>query len=49
MDALLDRLQHHCITIRIEGPSLRTGAAADAPAVEQPPGPPATRRKTAQS
>ena len=24
VDALLDRLQHHCITIRIEGPSLRT-------------------------
>jgi len=23
VDALLDRLQHHCITIRIEGPSLR--------------------------
>lgn len=24
VDALLDRLQHHCITIRIEGPSLRS-------------------------
>lgn len=24
VDALLDRLQHHCITIRINGPSLRT-------------------------
>jgi DNA replication protein DnaC len=24
VDALLDRLNHHCITIRIEGPSLRT-------------------------
>ena len=24
VDALLDRLQHHCIIIRIEGPSLRT-------------------------
>jgi DNA replication protein DnaC len=23
-DALLDRLQHHCITIRIDGPSLRS-------------------------
>jgi DNA replication protein DnaC len=23
VDALLDRLQHHCITIRINGPSLR--------------------------
>jgi DNA replication protein DnaC len=30
VDALLDRLQHHCITIRITGPSLRT-ASADAP------------------
>jgi DNA replication protein DnaC len=24
VDALLDRLQHHCITIHIRGPSLRT-------------------------
>jgi DNA replication protein DnaC len=24
VDALLDRIQHHCITIRIDGPSLRT-------------------------
>ena len=24
LDALLDRLQHHCIKIRIDGPSLRT-------------------------
>ena len=23
VDALLDRLQHHCVTIRIDGPSLR--------------------------
>ena len=23
VDALLDRLRHHCITIRIDGPSLR--------------------------
>ena len=49
VDALLDRLQHHCITIRIEGPSLRAAAAADAPAAEQPPGLPATRRRTARS
>ena len=27
VDALLDRLQHHCITIRIDGPSLRSPAA----------------------
>lgn len=32
VDALLDRLQHHCITIRIDGPSLRTPEPA-------PPGP----------
>ena len=24
VDALLDRLQHHCVTIRIDGPSLRS-------------------------
>jgi hypothetical protein len=24
VDALIDRLQHHCITIRINGPSLRS-------------------------
>ena len=33
VDALLDRLQHHCITIRIEGPSLRSNA----PATKTPP------------
>lgn len=27
VDALLDRLQHHCITITIDGPSLRTADA----------------------
>lgn len=32
VDALLDRLQHHCITIRIDGPSLRASAAGDPPA-----------------
>jgi len=36
VDALLDRLQHHCITIRIDGPSLRTSAAAASP---EPPSP----------
>src|SRR5450631_476264 len=30
VDALLDRLQHHCITIRIEGPSLRSNALVNA-------------------
>jgi DNA replication protein DnaC len=28
VDALLDRLQHHCVTIRIDGPSLRSPEAA---------------------
>jgi DNA replication protein DnaC len=35
VDALLDRLQHHCITIRIDGPSLRSpepGCAEPPPA-----------------
>ena len=32
VDALLDRLQHHCITIRINGPSLRSPDPASAPA-----------------
>ncbi len=27
VDALLDRIRHHCVTIRIEGPSLRTPLA----------------------
>lgn len=34
VDALLDRLQHRCITIRIDGPSLRT---------PEPPSPPTTK------
>jgi len=43
VDALLDRLQHHCITIRIDGPSLRSPEpppplrpASNAATVEQP-------------
>jgi len=32
VDALLDRLQHHCITIHIRGPSLRTPDPPPAPA-----------------
>ena len=31
VDALLDRLQHHCITIRIDGPSLRVPDSDPAP------------------
>lgn len=42
VDALLDRLQHHCITIRIDGPSLRASDADDRPA---PPSTPSARRK----
>jgi DNA replication protein DnaC len=39
VDALLDRLQHHCITIRIEGPSLRTTSShtPDSPAARKQP------------
>jgi DNA replication protein DnaC len=45
VDALLDRLQHHCITIRIDGPSLRAGAASDAPPTPTP-GPKAAHKPT---
>jgi len=38
VDALLDRLRHHCITVRINGPSLRVP--------EQPPNPPAEDNPT---
>ena len=39
VDALLDRLQHHCITIRIDGPSLRSPQPPPSvrPASDQPP------------
>jgi hypothetical protein len=30
VDARLDRLRHHCITIRIEGPALREPVPVDA-------------------
>jgi DNA replication protein DnaC len=33
VDALIDRLQHHCITIRIDGPSLRSPDPAAQPPV----------------
>jgi DNA replication protein DnaC len=42
VDALLDRLQHHCVTIRIDGPSLRS---PDPPAT--PPASPARRASKA--
>jgi DNA replication protein DnaC len=34
VDALLDRLQHRCITIRIDGPSLRTPAPHSPPPIK---------------
>ena len=40
VDALLDRLQHHCITIHIRGPSLRT---------PQPPPPASPGKPTSRS
>ncbi len=43
VDALLDRLKHHCITIQINGPSLRVPDAD--PASRSPRG---RRRKTAE-
>ena len=36
VDALLDRLQHHCITIRIDGPSLRVPDDAPSPKASPP-------------
>jgi DNA replication protein DnaC len=35
VDALLDRLKHHCITIRIKGPSLRTPEPEPPPSSSQ--------------
>lgn len=46
VDALLDRLQHHCITIRINGPSLRSPQPAAPPAL---PTPSTTKRSTRRS
>ena len=52
VDALLDRLQHHCITIRIQGPSLRSPASAAAvppdPFDAGPRSPKTRRRSSAQ-
>jgi DNA replication protein DnaC len=44
VDALLDRLQHHCITIRIDGPSLRSPEPEPSP---PPSTTPAARRTAA--
>ena len=35
VDALLDRLKHHCITIRISGPSLRVPSNPESPEPDQ--------------
>jgi len=35
VDALLDRLQHHCITIEIDGPSLRTPDPTSTPSARR--------------
>jgi DNA replication protein DnaC len=49
VDALLDRLRHHCVILRIEGPSLRCPdaqpASQQAPAPAPPPSRPAAGRK----
>jgi DNA replication protein DnaC len=45
VDALLDRLRHHCITVRIDGPSLRVpdeNPAPPASGTDEPPKPNAT-------
>ena len=46
VDALLDRLQHRCITLRIQGPSLRTPESAPNPEPDPTtPVPPKTARR----
>jgi DNA replication protein DnaC len=47
VDALLDRLQHHCITIRIEGPSLRSNALVNAQSATPSPSPSPTTKSQA--
>lgn len=48
VDALLDRLQHHCITIRINGPSLRSPEPAPPPPTPAP-SPPSVKPPTRRS
>jgi DNA replication protein DnaC len=45
VDALLDRLQHHCITIRITGPSLRSPQPPSPLTPPADPAPPSSRRQ----
>jgi DNA replication protein DnaC len=47
VDALLDRLQHHCITIRITGPSLRSPQPPSPPTPPADTAPPSSRRQAA--
>lgn len=47
VDAMLDRLQHHCVTIRIEGASLRATQPA-APTPSDPVAPAASARRRAR-
>lgn len=47
VDALLDRLQHHCITIRIDGPSLRSSAPVNAQSATSSPHPSAATQPKA--
>ncbi|MCG8379461.1 MAG: ATP-binding protein, partial [Proteobacteria bacterium] len=48
VDALLDRLQHHCITIEIDGPSLRVPEPEPEPSTPSPAKKPRTSKKTPQ-
>jgi len=47
VDALLDRLQHHCITIRINGPSLRSPQSPTSSTPCADPVPPSSRHQAA--
>lgn len=49
VDALLSRLEHHCITIYIKGPSLRTPEPAPPPAAPPRPSPRQSSRRAASS
>lgn len=49
VDALLDRLQHHCITIRIQGPSLRSPEPVATESAAADPTSPPKKTSTARS
>ena len=48
VDALLDRLRHHCITIEIDGPSLRVPEPDPEPDPQADPPTPTKKRRTAK-